>query len=132
MVSGILLLYTRPLCSQLKAQRWHRLLAHDSQQSTHLLHRVQLVTHSLSPSLWESHTLLQISYFFLQNCVFLDSGTNCTVTGRVMYLLFTAVCKIQISFSLNVKLSKVMLICSKCQANSAWNIRKCTKLQREK
>lgn len=74
-----------------------------SQQNTP---SAQSSAHTLTVSLrfsvrWKSHT--PVHFFFFQNCIFLDS---CTYSNRVMYLLFTAGCKIQISFSLNVKVQR--------------------------
>lgn len=74
-----------------------------SQQSTRLLCRVQLIIHTQSLCFsvqWESHTPVDF-FLVLQNCIFLAPSSN-----RVMYLLFTAVCKIQISFSLNVNVQR--------------------------
>lgn len=48
-----------------------------------------------------------------------------------MCLLFTAVCKIQM-FLLMLTFKGHAHLCSKCHAYSAWNIRKCIKLQRGK
>lgn len=98
MVSGVLLFYVQPLCAQLKVQRCVISCQHTTKSTkhTHLLYRVQFIIHSLSLSI-----LCTLLWILLQNCIFLDSGSN-----RVMYLLFTAVCKIQISFWVNVNVQR--------------------------
>lgn len=97
MVSGILLLHVQLLCVQLKAQRCHQLPAHDEVNKAHTPAVQSSAHYKLTVSLFFTHSCS----FLLQSCIFLDSGSN-----RAMYLLFTAVCKIQISFSLNANVQR--------------------------
>lgn len=98
------------MCSAtVRAQRWHRLPTHTTKSTeAQTLSGSTHCTLTVSPCVFfcvkvgVTHLIFcLVFFFFCQVFVFLASGSN-----RESQLLFTAVCKIQISFSLNANVQR--------------------------